>query len=93
MNFGRLKVNPDIPVYYWSAETGVAEVDFVIQFSGKVIPIEVKAEENLQAKSLRSYYQKYNPEITIRTSMSVYREEGWLLNIPLYALGEITNVI
>jgi len=53
----------------------------------------VKAEENLQAKSLRSYYQKYNPEITIRTSMSDYREEGWLINIPLYALGEITNVI
>jgi hypothetical protein len=89
----QLKVNPEIPVYYWSAETGVAEVDFVIQFSGKVIPVEVKAEENLHAKSLRSYYQKYNPEITLRISMSDYREEGWLINIPLYALGEIKNVI
>jgi len=89
----QLKVNPDMPVYYWSAETGVAEVDFVIQFSGKVIPIEVKAEENLHAKSLRSYYQKYNPEITLRTSMSDYRKEGWLINIPLYAIGELTNLI
>ncbi len=89
----QLKVNPDMQVYYWSAETGVAEVDFVIQFSGKVIPIEVKAEENLHAKSLRSYDQKYNPEITLRTSMSDYRKEGWLINIPLYAIGEITNLI
>jgi len=89
----QLKVNQDMPVYYWSAETGVAEVNFVIQFSGKVIPIEVKAEENLHAKSLKSYYQKYNPEITIRTSMSDYREEGWLINIPLYAIGELTNII
>lgn len=89
----QLKVNPDIPVYYWSAETGVAEVDFVIQFSGKVIPVEVKAEENLHAKSLRSYHQKYNPEITLRTSMSDYREEGWLINIPLYAISEIDQIL
>lgn len=89
----QLKVNRDMPVYYWSTETGVAEVDFVIQFKGKVIPIEVKAEENLHAKSLRSYHQKYDPEKTLRTSMSDYREEVWLTNIPLYAIGEITNVL
>lgn len=88
----QLIVNPDMPIYYWSAEAGMAELDFVIQYSGKVIPIEVKAEENLQAKSLKSYCQKYNPKIALRTSMSDYRQEEWLTNIPLYAIGEITEL-
>lgn len=85
----QLVVNPDIPVYYWTAETGTAEVDFVIQHAGKVIPVEVKAEENLQAKSLKSYHQKYNPPIALRTSMSDYREQEWLTNIPLYAICSV----
>lgn len=88
----QLIVNPDMPVYYWSAENGIAEVDFVIQHSGRVIPIEVKAEENLQAKSLKSYCQKYSPELVLRTSMSDYRKEEWLINLPLYALEEITEL-
>lgn len=88
----QLIANPDIPIYYWSAENGKAEVDFVVQYAGKVIPIEVKAEENLQAKSLKSYYQKYNPEMALRTSMSDYRKEDWLINVPLYTIGELTNL-
>lgn len=78
-------------IFYWSAESGKAEVDFVLQCSGKVIPLEVKAEENLQAKSLKSYCQKYTPETAIRTSMSDYRKENWLTNIPLYAIGQIVD--
>lgn len=87
----QLIINPDMPVCYWSAESRVAEIDFVIQHVGKIIPIEVKAEENLQAKSLKSYCQKYNPEIALRVSMSDYRKENWLTNIPLYAVGEIAD--
>ena len=52
-------------------------------FSG----IEVKTAENLQAKSLRTFCQKYNPETAIRTSLSDYRKETWLTNVPLYAIG------
>jgi len=88
----QLITNPDMPVYYWSAENAIAEVDFVIQHTGRVIPIEVKAEENLQAKSLKSYCQKYRPELALRTSMSDFREEEWLINLPLYAVGEIANL-
>ncbi|MDY9919434.1 hypothetical protein SAMN05216365_1083 [Porphyromonadaceae bacterium NLAE-zl-C104] len=83
----QLIVNPDMPIFYWSAEKATAEVDFVIQYSGKVIPIEVKAEENLKAKSLQSYCQKYNPDVALRISMSDYREQDRLINIPLYALA------
>lgn len=77
----------DIGIYYWSAENATSEIDFLIQCVGKIIPIEVKAEENLHAKSLRFFFQKYNLPISIRTSMSSYREESWMTNIPLFAIG------
>jgi len=73
--------------YYWSAENAVSEVDFVIQYQNIVIPIEVKAAENLKAKSLRSFVQKYDSKMAIRTSMSDFRKESWLTNLPLYAFN------
>jgi len=72
--------------HYWSNPDGNSEVDFVVQTKGKVIPIEVKATENLRAKSLKTYYEKYNPDRCVRTSLSDYREESWLVNVPLYGL-------
>jgi uncharacterized protein len=78
--------------YYWSAEKSTAEIDFLVQFSGQVIPIEVKAEENLQAKSLKTFCQKYSPENAIRSSMSDFRKEDWLTNLPLYAISELTKL-
>ncbi|HCS20477.1 MAG TPA: ATPase [Bacteroidetes bacterium] len=76
----------NLAVYYWSAENQRAEVDFLIEMAGEPVPIEVKAEENLQAKSLKVYCQKYTPSTAIRTSMSDYREESWMSNWPLYAI-------
>ena len=69
------------------------EIDFIIQRDNDNIPIEVKAEENLMAKSLRSFASKYNTRINIRTSMSNYRKEEWLINIPLYLIGELDKII
>lgn len=74
-------------LYYYSTENSTGEVDFVVQKGMKIIPIEVKAEENLQAKSLRDYCKKYQPEIAIRSSMSKYREQDWMTNVPLYMLA------
>jgi len=82
----QLVTREDLSIYYWSAQNARAEIDFLVQLSGEIIPIEVKAEENLQAKSLRVYYDKFQPKIAIRTSMSNYRKESWLENIPLYAI-------
>ncbi|MCD9017311.1 ATP-binding protein [Parachryseolinea silvisoli] len=76
-------------VYYWSPEKAQSEIDFLIQISGHVVPIEAKAEENLQSKSLKTYCQKYNPTLAIRTSMSDFREESWMTNLPLYAIHEV----
>jgi predicted AAA+ superfamily ATPase len=72
--------------YYWSSER-TAEVDFVFKHHSDILPLEVKAEENLQGKSLRLYSEKYNPPVALRTSMRDYREDGWLTNIPLYGIG------
>lgn len=72
-------------VYYWSAENSRGEIDFIIQKEGKVIPIEVKAEENLRAKSLSAFVAKYPGLHALRFSMSDYREQDWMTNIPLYA--------
>jgi len=57
-----------------------------------VIPIEVKATENLQAKSLRAYCDRYAPKYAVRTSMSNFRKESWLVNIPLYAIALLDSI-
>jgi len=81
------------PVFYWSAEAGTSEIDFIIQIDSRIIPVEVKASENLRAKSLKIYREKYLPEVSIRLSMSDYRKEGWLINLPLYALPVLPEIL
>lgn len=88
-----LKSNKDIPIFYWSAEKATAEIDFLIQLGTDVIPIEVKASENLQAKSLKTFIEKYQTTKNVRTSMSNYRKEEKLINIPLYSIGIIEKII
>ena len=78
----------DFLLYYYSTENSDGEIDFVIQNGDQIIPLEVKAEENLKAKSLRAYCSKYSPDKAIRTSMSAYRKEEWMTNGPLYLLTE-----
>lgn len=85
----QLKTIKGLNIYYWTADQGIAEVDFVIDNGSDVIPVEVKAEINLQAKSLRVYRDKFQPKLSIRTSMADYKKEGWLLNLPLWALERL----
>ena len=88
-----LKTNTTENVYYWSSDRGSSEVDYIIQFGRDNIPIEVKANENLQAKSLKTFVQKYNTKVNVRTSMANYRKEDWLINIPLYLIGNIREIL
>ena len=89
----QLKTDRDLSVYYYTNDRGSCEIDFVIDNGEMVIPVEVKAEENLQAKSLKSFREKYSPEISVRTSMSEYRKEEWMINIPLYMTGSLGNIV
>lgn len=85
----QLAARNDMRTYYWSPGNSRAEIDFLIQYHGEVIPLEVKAEENLYAKSLRVYVEKYRPKRALRISMSNYREESWMTNLPLFALATL----
>jgi predicted AAA+ superfamily ATPase len=75
-----------IPVFYYSSNESEVEIDFAVQTENRVIPIEVKAEENVKSKSLKTYIDKY-PELKgLRISMLNYVDQGWMENLPLYAI-------
>ena len=76
---------------YWTNEKSTTEVDFVIQHKGKIIPIEVKSGENLRAKSFKHFCSKYKPEVAIRTSLTDFKKESWMINVPLYIIGDFFN--
>ena len=87
----QLIASQDNHVFYWASEKGTAEVDFVLQRGQGVMPIEVKAEENLKAKSLKVYAEQFKPEQAIRFSMADYREQEWMTNVPLYSVDAFCN--
>lgn len=88
----QLKECTDLDVFYWSSDTGISELDFITQIGKDNVPIEVKASENLQAKSLKSFVQKYETKFNVRTSMSDYRNDDWITNIPLYCIANIEKI-
>ncbi|MBD5442291.1 MAG: ATP-binding protein [Treponema sp.] len=77
-----LKVEP----FYWSAKDSTAEIDFIFQNDDEIVPVEVKAEINLQAKSFKVYRDTYNPKTAFRFSLSEFIDHGILKDIPLYDL-------
>jgi len=79
--------------YYYTNERNNAEIDFVVDNGEQIIPIEVKAETNLMAKSLKAYRDKFSPIISIRISMADYKKEEGLINLPLYALWSLEKDI
>ena len=87
----QLKTIEDLGVYYYTNDRGSCEIDFVVDTGEQIVPIEVKAETNLRAKSLKTYRERFEPELSVRTSMADYKKEDWLLNLPLYAIENITT--
>lgn len=88
----QLKNIEDLDIYYYTNDRGSCEVDFVVDTGEKIVPVEVKAEVNLKAKSLKTYREKFLPEISVRTSMADFKKEEWLVNLPLYAVDQIVTV-
>lgn len=85
----QLKTIEDLTLYYYTNDRGTCEIDFIVDTGEQIIPVEVKAETNLKAKSLKIYREKFDPELSVRTSMADYKKEEWLLNLPLYAIESI----
>lgn len=89
----QLKTINSIDTYYYTNDRGSCEIDFVVDAGIEIVPIEVKAEINLKAKSLKIYREKFNPGISIRTSMADYKKVDSLIDLPLYAIEELLPVI
>ena len=79
-------------IYYYDSESSKLELDFLIQEENILIPIEVKAAENLRSKSLSQFYKEHRGSRPIRLSMSAYRQQDWLTNIPLFAACRISEI-
>lgn len=88
----QLQTLEDIGVYYYTNDRGSCEVDFILDTGEQIVPVEVKAEVNLKAKSLKTYREKFAPAVSVRASMADYRKEDWLVNLPLYAVEEISHI-
>lgn len=85
----QLEAIKELSIYYWSSDNSRGEIDFLLQYGADIIPVEVKAEENLQSKSLRAFVER-NPGLHgVRFSMSDHREQDWLTNYPLYSIQSL----
>jgi len=89
----QLKPQKRLSAYYWTNERNTSEIDFLVSDGHFVIPLEVKAEINLQSKSLKTYRDKFSPPLSVRTAMTDHKREDWLLNLPLYAIGTLAQQI
>jgi len=87
----QIKTLRGVEPYYWTNDRNTAEVDFLLDAGSRAVPLEVKAEVNLQSKSLKAFADKHKSALSIRSSMSDYKHEDWLLNLPLYAIGNISS--
>jgi len=83
----QLSAIENMAVYYWTNDRSTNEVDFVLQYEGDIIPVEVKANENLKAKSFKLFCEKFKPQTALRSSLSDYHKESWMTNVPLYIIG------
>jgi predicted AAA+ superfamily ATPase len=90
---GQLKTVNGIETYYWTNDRSTSEVDFLLDTGDAVVPLEVKAEVNLQSKSLKAFAEKYHPAASVRSSMTDYKRQDWLVNLPLYAIGNILSCV
>ena len=89
----QLKTIEELNVYYYTNDRGSCEIDFVVDTGELIVPVEVKAETNLKAKRLKAYREKFSPEASVRTSMADYKKEDGLINLPLYAIEQISSVV
>ena len=88
----QLKTIENLRIYYYTNDRGSCEIDFIADTGEQIIPIEVKAETNLRAKSLKVYREKFAPETSVRTSMADFKKEDRVINLPLYAIEQMIDL-
>ncbi|GHT38863.1 ATPase [Bacteroidia bacterium] len=86
--YQQLSLNENLSINYFPFENSKYELDFLIQTEDDaIIPVEVKSGTNLKAHSFKLFCEKYKPQTAIRTSLSDFRQESWMTNVPLYIIG------
>jgi len=88
----QLKTIQGLDIFYYTNDRGSCEIDFVVDTGDMIVPVEVKAEVNLRAKSMKTFQEKFSPKVSVRTSMADYKKEEWLINLPLYAIDQIKAI-
>ena len=88
-----LALTGSMPIYYWAQDKNNAEIDFVIQHENMIIPIEVKAGTNIKSESLKTYKKLFNPQVSVISSQNKYKKGGETIEIPLYLIGKIKELI
>lgn len=91
--FEQLRCIIDTGIFYYDSENTKLELDFLIQIDSSLVPIEVKAEENLKSKSLKQFFINYPESKPVRVSMSDYRKQDWIINIPLFVVSRIKDIM
>ena len=85
--FSQFNITP----YYWSANNSKGEIDFLVQDKGEIYAIEVKAQQNLKSKSLAAFNKRYSNIHSVRLSLANYKSQGWVKNVPLYAISSMLD--
>jgi len=88
-----IAANDSLPVYYWATDKNTAEVEFVLQYKGEIIPLEVKSGKNVKSESLNSYRKEYHPDRVIRASLKNYGVVDGLYSVPLYLTGSLFDIL
>jgi predicted AAA+ superfamily ATPase len=88
-----IAANDSLPIYYWATDKNTTEVEFVLQYKGEIIPLEVKSGKNVKSESLNAYRKEYNPARVIRASLKNYGVVDRLYSVPLYLTGSLFDIL
>jgi len=85
--------NDKLPIFYWATEKNTAEIEFIIQYNNKIIPIEVKSGKNVKSESLNVYRNEFAPACAVRASLKNYGVTEGLYAVPLYLIGGLAGIL
>jgi len=88
-----IAANDKLPIYYWATDKNTAEIEFVIQYNGEIIPIEVKSGKNVKSESLNTYRNEFKPNRSVRAALKNFGISDGLYSVPLYMLGSLTEIL
>jgi len=81
------------PLFYWARDGAMAEIDFITQHNGEIIPIEIKSSSNTKAKSLQSFMNEFHPKLAVKSSLNIFNKSNNTLAIPLYRISDFYKMI